>query len=69
VREVNRPQSDAEQAARVECIRRGRPFGQDKWVQTMAARYNLQSTLRPRGRQEGLAEAETKNRQRGGESN
>jgi putative transposase len=53
VGEVNRPQTDAEQAAIIECMKRGRPLGQDRWVRTMAARYNLDSTLRPRGRQKG----------------
>jgi putative transposase len=50
---VNRPQTDAEEAQILESIRRGRPFGDERWVMRMAARHNLQSTLRPRGRPKG----------------
>ena len=47
---VNRPQTQKESDALVRCIRRGCPFGREAWVQRMAAAWNLQSTLRPRGR-------------------
>jgi putative transposase len=47
---VNQPQTDAEEAAMAEAIKRGRPYGSDRWVKTTAAKLNLQSTLRPRGR-------------------
>jgi putative transposase len=33
-----------------ECIRRGRPYGSDLWTARIAARLDLYSTLRPRGR-------------------
>ena len=32
------------------CIDRGRPFGDDRWVEDTVAKYNLQSTIRPLGR-------------------
>jgi putative transposase len=47
---VNRPQTSAEVAAIVESIRRGRPYGQDKWQRIVARKLGLGSTLRPRGR-------------------
>jgi putative transposase len=50
---VNRPQTAAEEAAIQLCARRGRPLGDDGWVRTMVGRYDLQSTLRERGRQAG----------------
>jgi putative transposase len=50
---VNRPQTDQELAAIRLAGQRGRPLGEDSWVQVAARRYDLQSTLRPRGRQTG----------------
>jgi putative transposase len=47
---VNQPQTDAEEAAMAEAIKRGRPYGSERWIKTTAAKLNLQSTLRPRGR-------------------
>lgn len=47
---LNRPQSDEELAAMQRCIARGAPFGRTDWVKQMAAEWNLDSTLRPRGR-------------------
>jgi len=47
---VNRPQTQEELDALVRCIRRGCPFGREQWVKRMAAEWNLDSTLRPRGR-------------------
>jgi putative transposase len=32
------------------CLHRGRPFGEDKWVQTTARQLSLKSSLNPRGR-------------------
>jgi len=29
---------------------RGKPFGNEAWVESMARRLNLESTIRPRGR-------------------
>ena len=47
---VNQPQNDRELKAIRECIRRGRPWGEDKWQMRTAKRLGLESTLRPRGR-------------------
>lgn len=47
---VNEPQTAEEEQALVHCIARGRPFGRPAWVAATAARLNLQTTLRPRGR-------------------
>src|SRR5205085_2652474 len=53
LRQVNRPQTAAEEDAIAHSIRRGSPLGDESWVQQTARRYHLQSTLRPRGRQKG----------------
>lgn len=50
---VNRPQSEAELEALRRCVRRGRPYGDDRWVTRAARRHDLQTTLRPRGRPKG----------------
>jgi putative transposase len=47
---VNLPQTAAEEAALLNCIKRGRPYGSDRWIAQTAEALNLQSTLRPRGR-------------------
>jgi putative transposase len=47
---VNHPQTEAEEAAVLTSIRRGRPYGTDRWVARAAKTLNLESTLRPRGR-------------------
>jgi putative transposase len=47
---VNRPQTATEEQALAESIRRGRPFGDDRWIKATAKRLQLDSTLRPRGR-------------------
>jgi len=47
---VNHPQSDAEMAALQNCMQRGCPFGREEWVRKMATKWNLTSTLKPRGR-------------------
>ena len=51
--EVNRPQTQAEETAVVNAIRRTCPLGASDWVKQTAERYDLLSTLRPRGRQKG----------------
>jgi REP-associated tyrosine transposase len=48
---VNRPETAAETEAIRTCVKRGRPYGDDRWVQRTAEKLDLQSTLRPRGRQ------------------
>ena len=50
VEEVNVPQTQAELDGVRACVLRGRPFGDEGWVRTMAERLGLLSTLRKRGR-------------------
>jgi len=50
---VNRPQTQAEEAAIQTSIARGRPLGHPAWLKQTISRYDLQNTLRPRGRQKG----------------
>ncbi|MCH8315393.1 MAG: transposase [Planctomycetes bacterium] len=50
---VNRPQSEAELEALRLCVKRGRPYGDDRWVKRAAKRHDLQTTLRPLGRPKG----------------
>jgi putative transposase len=47
---VNRPQNEKELAALRRCVKRGCPFGREAWVEQMARDYDLETTLRPRGR-------------------
>jgi putative transposase len=47
---VNQQQTDAELAELRTAVRRGRPFGDEKWVLQTARRLGLDWTLRPRGR-------------------
>lgn len=42
--------SEAEKDRLKWCIKRGAPFGDDTWVESTARKYDLESTLRPRGR-------------------
>jgi putative transposase len=58
VKEVNRPQTEAELEAVRQSVRRGRPFGSEAWVAKTASRLGLETTLRPRGRpRKAVAEA------------
>jgi putative transposase len=50
VREVNRPQTEAELEALRRCVQRGQPYGQEGWAKRVAQRLGLESTLRPRKR-------------------
>ena len=50
VKLTNEPQTDEELAAVRQCVQRGRPLGNEPWVQRTTRRLNLESTLRPRGR-------------------
>jgi putative transposase len=50
VKEVNRPQTEAELEAVRQSVRRGQPFGSEAWVAKTASRLGLETTLRPRGR-------------------
>ena len=47
---VNEPQTEKELTAIRESVKRGRPFGEPVWQTATAARLNLESTFRPRGR-------------------
>ena len=48
--QVNKPQSKAEEEALHRAIDRGQPYGTEKWVDRIAKRLGLESSLRPRGR-------------------
>jgi putative transposase len=50
---VNRPDTPAELEAVRLSVQRGRPFGAESWVQRMVKRFEMESTLRPRGRPKG----------------
>jgi len=47
---VNEPQTEAELEAIQRCIRRGRPFGDEPWVDRMVRKLGLETTMRERGR-------------------
>ena len=48
---VHEPLSDKELDAIRICAQRGRPLGDATWTESTAKRFNLDSTMRPRGRQ------------------
>ncbi len=50
IRRVNRPLSEAELEAVRRSVRRGQPFGDERWIDRMAKQLSLESSLRPRGR-------------------
>jgi len=47
---VNKPQTEAEVAAIRKSVKKGTPFGGEKFVSQSAVRLKLEHTLRPRGR-------------------
>ncbi len=47
---VNEPQSEKEFESVRWSITRGSPYGNEEWVESIARRLGLESTLRPRGR-------------------
>ena len=47
---VNRPETAAELEALRRSLKRGRPFGDQRWQTRTATKLGLESTLRPRGR-------------------
>jgi putative transposase len=47
---VNRPETEGEFKALGECVKRGRPYGEQRWVERTAERLKLESTLARRGR-------------------
>jgi len=52
---VNTPQTSAEEAAVLHCLRHGRPYGSEGWTKTMESRLKL-PPLRKRGRPRKKAE-------------
>jgi hypothetical protein len=44
---LNEPQSAQEELAIRQSVMRSSPYGQNEWVQVMARRFNLESTLQP----------------------
>lgn len=50
VKEVNRPQTEAELEALRRSVQRGQPYGEEGWAKRVAVRLGLESTLRARGR-------------------
>jgi putative transposase len=53
VARTNRPETATELEVLRCSVQRGRPFGNETWVQRMTKRFGLESTLRPRGRPKG----------------
>ncbi len=49
---VNAPLSEAKLPAVCLSAQRGKPLGDEGWVESMARRLNLESTMRPRGRKQ-----------------
>ena len=47
---VNEPESHQTLAAVRQSVRRGQPFGEERWAAQMVERLGLHSTVRPRGR-------------------
>ncbi len=47
---VNHPQTEEEEEALRECIRRRRPYGDERWAERAAQSLGLEASLRPRGR-------------------
>jgi putative transposase len=50
LRHVNKPQTVAEVERLRESLRRGRPFGEERWMKKTAGKLGLEASLRPRGR-------------------
>lgn len=50
VLDANAAQTQAELERLQECVRRGRPFGEERWMEDTAKRLGLESSLRPHGR-------------------
>jgi putative transposase len=50
IEQVNQPQTTEELNALRNCVKRGQPFGSASWLSRTVAHYDLQSTLRNRGR-------------------
>jgi len=50
LRQVNDIQSDEKLETVCQCVRRGRPFGGDRWTTRIADRLGITQSLRPIGR-------------------
>ncbi|TWU60665.1 hypothetical protein Poly51_09450 [Rubripirellula tenax] len=57
IERVNHPVSEKEEEQLRRAIDRGQPFGDAGWVETTARQYNLESTLRKRGRPRKFAQS------------
>ena len=65
VARVNEAMGDEELEAMRRSVQRGRPWGDEGWVETIARRLNLESTMRPRGRpKKARTEAEERHGER-----
>ena len=47
---VNKAETEAEVKAIRNCVHRGTPYGDDRWMLSSTVRLSLESTIRPRGR-------------------
>ena len=56
---VNQPLTEDELKAVRWCVKRGSPYGTETWVESIARRLDLESTLRPRGRPKKRKPADT----------
>ena len=50
LKNVNRPETEAELAAFRRSVNRGQPYGPESWVKRCVGKLGLESTIRPRGR-------------------
>ncbi|MBC8353148.1 MAG: transposase [Planctomycetes bacterium] len=62
VKRVNQPLTKRELDAVRLSAQRGRPLGDEAWVKSTAGRLNLESTIRPRGRQRVRPQAKETNK-------
>lgn len=56
VQRMNRVVSKEEEEQPKRCIVTGQPFGDPGWVESTAREYNLESTMRKRGRSRKVAQ-------------
>ena len=54
IERVNEPITKKEKETLQNCIKRGSPYGTEKWVSKTAKKQGLEITLRPRGRPKRL---------------
>ena len=58
---VNMPMTAAEEEAIQRSMRRGQPYGTERWQKRTASRLGLESTFRPRGRPTKKPNSATRN--------